>query len=76
MPTQIFRLTQVHTVRKNAHTKVVQTVWLRQVNYIKSDFVPFACVTYPKKIPLSMTIRIYIVLKHKIILILTNLYRH
>ena len=62
MPAQVFGLALVHAVRKYTHTKVVQTVRLRQVNYIKPNFVPFSCVTYPKKIPLSMTICIDIVL--------------
>lgn len=48
-------------ITQNFHTIIVQRVRFSQINDVKTNFHSFSCITYSEKIPLGMTVRIYIV---------------
>ena len=73
VPSNIFIFYLVYTIWKYSHTWIIKTVGLRQIYNIKTNFTSYFCVTNSKKIPLCMTVSINIILKYKIIFMLTYL---
>ena len=74
VPAQVTLLGLVLTVRKYSHPLVVETIRLSEINNIEPNFVALPRVGDPKKVPLGVPVRIYVILKHKIVFIIRDLH--
>ena len=73
MPAKILAsLSWANRIAQDPHSVIVQRVWLRQVENIEFDSQTFEGVSYSKEVPLSMSIRVDVVLQNEIILIVAN----
>ena len=73
MPTKFFiALTRTYRVTEDPHPVIVQRVRFRQVKYIEFDCEALECVSNAEEIPLSVTICVDIVLKHEVVLLITD----
>ena len=68
VPTNTLRLFQFVRKAEHFHAIVVKRVWLCQIKHIKLDFLTLPRVPNSEEIPLSVSIRVYIVLQNQIIL--------
>jgi hypothetical protein len=74
VPAQVILLGHVLTVRKYSHPLVVETIRLSEINNIEPNFVALSRVGHPKKVPLGMPVRIYVILEHQIVFIIRDLH--
>lgn len=75
MPSYSIVSLRVLAIAKYFHAFVVQTIRLGKVQNIELHFQSSPRVRAPEEIPLSVTIRVDIVLKHKVVLIVTHFHR-
>jgi len=76
MPSNIFIFALVYTIWKDSHTRIIETIRFRQIYNIKTNFTAYFSVTDSKKVPLRMSVSINIILKYKVIFILSHLNRN
>lgn len=70
VPPQFFISCLILAVREHPHPLVVKTVRLGKVYYVEPYFLAFGCVTNSEEEPLSVSIRIDVILQHQIVFIL------
>jgi len=75
VPAPTFSFTVIGAVAKYFHSIVVQTVWLAQVQNIKTNFLARLSVTAAEKVPLSVAVRVDVVLKNQVIFAVGDFHR-